>query len=93
MSKSLYEAAKSVMTLEEQMFSPKLNSLIQAGLVESKEKTHFTNAYKKLRMGGPETRLSEQERNVMKSLVVKLLEMVDEAPEFFNIVRKELTKK
>lgn len=93
MSKSLIEIAKQVIELEEENISPKLNSLVESGLVESTDKNAFRTAYSKLRKGGIETKLTEQERVVVKGLVVKLLEMVEQAPEFFNLVRKELTTK
>lgn len=74
MSKSLVEIAQNVMNLEESDITPKFNLLVESGLVQSSDSVAFKNAYRKLRIGGIETKLNEQERTVIKNLVSNILE-------------------
>ena len=87
---SLYKASYQVMVNEEEGMSTKLRQLVMAGLIkEKKDLPYFKSAMKKVK-GGAVT--SVQERQVLINVLNQFLEMIDEAPEFFNLMRRELAK-
>ena len=87
---SLYKASYQVMVNEEEGMSTKLRQLVMAGLIkEKKDLRYFKSAMKKVK-GGAVT--SVQERQVLINVLNQFLDMIDEAPEFFNLMRRELAK-
>tara|TARA_Y100001963_G_scaffold150376_1_gene231382 strand:+ start:946 stop:1824 length:879 start_codon:yes stop_codon:yes gene_type:complete len=87
---SLYKASYQVMVNEEEGMSTKLRQLVMAGLIkEKKDLPYFKSAMKKVK-GGAVT--SVQERQVLINVLNQFLDMIDEAPEFFNLMRRELAK-
>jgi hypothetical protein len=87
---SLYKASYQVMVNEEEGMSTKLRQLVMAGLIkEKKDLPYFKSAMKKVK-GGAMT--SVKERQVLINVLNQFLDMIDEAPEFFNLMRRELAK-
>jgi hypothetical protein len=67
-----------------------MRQLLQAGLIkEKKDLPFFKSAMKKVKGG---TITTVQERQVLLNVLGQFLNMVDEAPEFFNLMRRELAK-
>ena len=86
----LVKTAYGVMVNEDEAMSPKLRQLVLAGLIkEKKELPYFKSAMKKVKGGAMTT---VQERQVLISVLTQFLDMIDEAPEFFNLMRRELAK-
>ena len=78
------------MVNEDEAMSPKLRQLVLAGLIkEKKDLPYFKSAMKKVKGGAMTT---VQERQVLISVLTQFLDMIDEAPEFFNLMRRELAK-
>ena len=87
---SLTRASYDVMIKEEEGISAKMRQLLNAGLIkEKKDLPFFKSAMKKVKGG---TITTVQERQVLLNVLGQFLTMVDEAPEFFNLMRRELAK-
>ena len=87
---SLTRASYDVMIREEEGISAKMRQLLNAGLIkEKKDLPFFKSAMKKVKGG---TITTVQERQVLLNVLGQFLTMVDEAPEFFNLMRRELAK-
>jgi predicted Zn-ribbon and HTH transcriptional regulator len=75
---------------EEEGMTTKLRQLVLAGLIkDKKDLPYFKSALKKVKGGALTT---VQERQVLINVLSQFLSMVDEAPEFFNLMRRELAK-
>ena len=87
---SLTKASYDVMIKEDEGISAKMRQLLNAGLIkEKKDLPFFKSAMKKVKGG---TITTVQERQVLLNVLGQFLTMVDEAPEFFNLMRRELAK-
>ena len=87
---SLTRASYKVMIDEEEGMSTKLRQLVMAGLIENKKDLpYFKSALKKIKGGAITTVM---ERQILIGVLQQFLGMVDEAPEFFNLLRRQLAK-
>jgi hypothetical protein len=87
---SLTRASYDIMIKEDEGISAKMRQLLNAGLIkEKKDLPFFKSAMKKVKGG---TITTVQERQVLLNVLGQFLTMVDEAPEFFNLMRRELAK-
>ena len=87
---SLTKASLDVMIREEEGISAKMRQLLNAGLIKEKKDLPFFKSAMKIVKGGTITTV--QERQVLLNVLGQFLTMVDEAPEFFNLMRRELAK-
>ena len=87
---SLTQTSYKVMIDEEEGMSTKLRQLVMAGLIQDKKDLpYFKSALKKIKGG---TITTVVERQILINVLQQFLGMVDEAPEFFNLLRRQLSK-